>query len=67
MYNVGMFGGEIKMKSRVVHYTDDDIQNLEEKWIPTGTTYVSTEERIRLAALKEKRAREESEELNKKL
>jgi len=48
-----MTSGKMNIKSRVVHYTDADIENLNTKWKPTGTTYVSTEERMRRAAEKE--------------
>jgi len=64
LYNVGMASGKISIKSRVVHYGDEDLDNLNTIWEPTGTTYVSTEERVRLAAEKEERARIANEELN---
>jgi len=67
MYNIGMTAGEIKINSKVVYYTEDDVKNLKEKWIPTGTSYLSLDDRITMEKEREEKMRRESEELNKRL
>ena len=45
VYNIGMFKGEAIIKSYVTHYNDDDLDDIFQKWQPTGTSYIPSWER----------------------
>lgn len=62
-----MFGGMANIRSYVTAYDDNDIPNLEGKWQPTGTTYLSSWDRKRIAEEREAQLLDEAKDLEERL